>query len=111
MVVVPLTHRERESGVARRYSSPEGTNWARVAAGGGLLVGGLLLLTGNKRAGLVTAGAGTALAMLDQQDAVQACWNALPGYIDAVQRLLTSVEETVVELAEQRNRLHQILTK
>jgi hypothetical protein len=111
MVVVPLTHRERESGAARRYSSPEGTNWARVAAGGGLLVGGLLLLTGNKRAGLVTAGAGTALAMLDQQDAVQACWNALPGYIDAVQRLLTSVEETVVELAEQRNRLHQILTK
>jgi hypothetical protein len=49
--------------------------------------------------------------MLDQQDAVQACWNALPGYIDSVQRLLTSVEETVVELADQRNRLHQILSK
>jgi hypothetical protein len=111
MVVVPLTQPEKQSKIQRIGSAVEGANWARVAAGGGLLAGGLLLLTGNRKAALVAAASGTALAMLDQQETVKAWWNALPGYIDTVQQLLGQVEQTVAEVAAQRERLHRILTR
>jgi hypothetical protein len=111
MVVVPLSRMENEAKNYRRIVEAEGTNWARIAAGGSLLASGLLLLTGNRRAGLATAAAGTALALLDQQEVVKALWDALPGYVDQAQNLLGQVEETVVELAAQRERLHTILTK
>jgi len=110
MVVVPLSRMENEAQNNRRIVESEGTNWARIAAGGSLLASGLLLLTGNRRAGLATAAAGTALALLDQQEVVKAWWNALPFYIDQAQHVLGQVEESVVELATQRERLHTILT-
>jgi hypothetical protein len=111
MVVVPLNRMENDAKINRRIVESESTNWARFAAGGSLLASGLLLITGNRRAGLATAAAGTALALLDQQEVVKAVWNALPGYVDYAQHLLGQVEETVVELATQRDRLHSILTK
>lgn len=111
MVVVPLAQPEMERVVERRSSPCEGSNWARIAAGGSLLAGGLLLLTGRHRAGLVTAAAGTALAVLDQQETVKAWWNALPGYIDQAQQLLAKADATVAEVASQRERLHRILVK
>ena len=110
MVVVPLSRMENEATNNRRIFESEGTNWARIAAGGSLLASGLLLLTGNRRAGLATAAAGTALALLDQQEIVKAWWDALPGYIDQAQHVLGQVEESVVELATQHQRLHTILT-
>jgi hypothetical protein len=111
MAVVPLNRTEYEARSERNICESEGTNWARFAAGGSLLAGGLLLLTGNRRAGLVTAAAGTALAVLDQQETVKAWWNAMPGYIEQAQRVLGKVEEGVGEVAAQRERLHRILTK
>src|ERR1700722_5755781 len=62
MVVVPLSRMEKDAKSNRRILECETTNWARIAAGGSLLASGLLLLTGNRRAGLMTAAAGTALA-------------------------------------------------
>ena len=110
MAVVPLTRTENH-GSMPRICIPEGADWARIAAGGSLLASALLLLAGKRRAGLITAGAGTALAILDQQETVREWWNALPGYIDEAQQLLGKVEETVSEVAVQRDRLHKILTK
>jgi hypothetical protein len=111
MVVVPLAQPEREVLVRRDVCESEGPNWIRIAAGGSLLAGGLLLLTGRLRAGLATAAAGTVLAAFDQQEAVKLIWNAIPGYIDQAQHLLGKVEETVAEVAAQRDRLHEILTR
>ena len=111
MVVVPLTQPEKHAKIQRISSAVEGTNWARLAGGAGLLAGGLLLLTGNKKAALVTAASGTALAMLDQQETVKTWWNALPGYIEKVQEVLGQVEHTVAEVSAQRERLHRILTR
>jgi len=110
MVVVPLNRMENEAKSNRRIFECEGTNWARIAAGGSLLARGLLLLTGNRKAGLLTAASGTALALLDQQETVKLWWDALPGYIDKVQDLLGRVEATVSELEGQRARLGQILS-
>jgi hypothetical protein len=109
MVVVPLSRMEKDAKSNRRILECETTNWARIAAGGSLLASGLLLLTGNRRAGLMTAAAGTALALLDQQETVREWWEALPGYIDNVQNLLGRVEASVSELEGQRARLEKIL--
>jgi len=111
MTVVPLTRMENEAKDNRRIFESESTNWARIAAAGSLVAGGILLLTGNRRAGLLTAASGTALALLDQQETVKEWWNALPGYIENVQQVLGQVEETVAEVAAQRERLHRILNK
>ncbi|MGA2536204.1 MAG: hypothetical protein ABSF53_09325 [Terracidiphilus sp.] len=111
MVVVPLAQPEMEVMVKRDVCESEGPNWVRIAAGGSLLAGGLLLLTGKVRAGLATAAAGTVLAAFDQQETIKMLWNSMPGYIDQAQRLLGKVEETVAEVAAQRDRLHEILTK
>jgi hypothetical protein len=111
MVVVPLSRMENEAKSNRRIFEHEGTNWVRMAAGGSLLAGGLMLLTSNRKAGMVTAAAGTALALLDQQETVKLWWDALPGYIDKVQDLLGRVEATVSELDGQRARLEQILSR
>jgi hypothetical protein len=100
---------ESDAKINRRILESENTNWARIAAGGSLLAGGLLLLTGNRKAGLVTAAAGTALALLDQPEAVKAWWDALPGHIDNAQRVLGKVEATVSELEHQRARLQTVL--
>jgi hypothetical protein len=51
----------------------------------------LLLLAGERRAGMVAAASGTALALLDQQQTLHSWWNVLPGYIDQVQDVLAKV--------------------
>jgi hypothetical protein len=111
MVVVPLTQPERESAIQRHDSESDSMNWAGFAAGGALLAGGLLMLTGNRKAGLVTAASGAALAILDQQETVKAWWEALPGYIDNVQNVLIQAEQTVAEVDAQRARLHRIFRR
>jgi len=79
-------------------------NWVGFAAAGTLVAGGILLLAGKRRAGMVAAASGTALALLDQQD-------TLPGYIEEVQRMLGQVQGTVDELATQREKLRRVLTR
>ena len=111
MVVVPLTQPEKEAKMQRCIDGVDATNWARIAAGASLMAGGLLLLTGRRKAGLVTAAGGTALALLDQQETVKAWWDALPGYIDRVQGMLGKVEDTVAELEQQRARLDDVLNR
>jgi hypothetical protein len=86
-------------------------NWVGFAAGGTLVAAGFLLLTGQRRAGMVAAASGTALALLDQQETLRSWWNTLPAYIDEVQGLLTQVQGTVEELAAQRERLRRILAR
>jgi hypothetical protein len=111
MATVPVARTNNRIIDNLRLSAAEGTNWARIASGASLLASGLLLLTGKRKAGLLSAVAGTALAILDQQATVKSFWHSMPGYIDRAQHLLGQVEETVSEVAAQRERLHRILTR
>lgn len=111
MVVVPLSSTAGDSRTRPGATESETLNWVGFAAGGTLVAAGLLLLTGQRRAGMVAAASGAALAMLDQQETLLSWWNALPGYIDEVQGLLGHVQETVEELAIQRERLRRILAR
>jgi hypothetical protein len=109
MVVVPLSKPEGDSPTTPGAVESDTMNWIGFAAGGTLVAGGLLLLAGERRAGLVAAASGTALAMLDQKETMYSWWNALPSYIDQVQRVLGQVQDTVNEVAAKREELRRIL--
>lgn len=86
-------------------------SWVGYAAAGSLLAGGVLLLTGRRRAGLLTAVSGTALALLDQKDVVSAWWNALPVYLNEAQEVLGKVQSAIEEVSTQREKIHRILAR
>lgn len=112
MVVVPLAASGNESG--NSLMAPQKADseyWLRVAAAGALAASGVLLMAGKRRAGLATAAAGTALVVLDQQEAVRDCWNRLPGYLEEAQNILNRVQGAVDDLSVQGERLHRILSR
>ena len=84
-------------------------DWTKYAAGGALLAGAALIMTSQRRAGLAVACAGTALALLDQRDAVKACWGAIPGYLDKIENVLAQVQDVVKDVADNRAKLGRIL--
>jgi hypothetical protein len=85
-------------------------DWIDIFAGGSLLAGGLLLLTGRRRMGLVLSVTGAALTLLGQQETVQAWWEQFPGYVDRVQNMVGRVQTSMDELSATRDSLHQALT-
>jgi hypothetical protein len=105
----PKSANDRES--APRCGESETMSCAGYAAAGALVAGGILLLAGKRRAGMVAAASGTALALLDQQDTLQAWWNILPIYLEDLQRVLGQVQSTVDELSVQRERLRRVLAR
>ena len=118
MVVVPLSKSSDEPGTprpggpeaGRRAVDSEHINWVRMAAVGSLALSGVLIMSGRRRAGLVSAVTGTALAMLDQQESLKAWWETLPVYLDDVQMMLSRAQGAVDNLSVQREKLHKIIT-
>ena len=111
MAVVPLSKAADGSGAAPRANGVNSTPWIRCAAAGTLAASGALLATGKRRAGLVTAVTGTVLAMLDQQEVVNAWWNALPGRLEEMQGFLGRAQAAVEDLSAQGQKLRRVLGK
>ena len=109
MVVVPLSKTASREGAT--CANGARMNLVRLAAAGTLAASGALLVAGKRRAGLVTAVSGTALALLDQQEVVRAWWNALPGYLEEVQGLLSRAQTAVEDLSVQGEKLRRVLGK
>jgi len=76
-----------------------------------LAASGVLLVTGNKRLGLVAALSGTALTLIDQQEVVRKCWDMLPEFLEELQGLLGKTQAAVEDLSSQSQKLRQALTK
>jgi hypothetical protein len=95
--------------VKRSEHEDEEIDWIKIAAGGSLVAGGLLVLTGNRKSGLAAAAAGTALALLDQQSVIRKWWNQMPAYVDQLQGILGKVREAVDEVASKREALREVL--
>jgi len=89
----------------------ESFDWVKAAASGSLIAGGLLLLTGQKRAGLVLAASGTALAMLEHEQNLRNLWNALPGYVDRAQSMVEQVREAAEDIVEKSHSLRSAMAR
>jgi hypothetical protein len=96
----------RQAQLTRREPEP---NWLRYAAAGTLAAGGVLLVTGNRRVGLIVAASGAALAMLDQQEAVRGWWNMLPGFLEEMSATLGKAQSAVQDLSTQGKKLREML--
>lgn len=107
---IPATAKNPEEQMETRDASC-GSNpeWLRIGAGASLLAGALLILSGNRRAGLVATAAGAVLTVLDQKDTVKAVWDALPGYLDRTQHMLDEAQRTVDDIGAKRDRLKSLL--
>jgi hypothetical protein len=100
MSVATFPDREHRSSRITEMPKSDSFDWVKFAACGSLLAGGLLLLTGQKRAGLVMAASGTALALLDHEDTVRQWWGALPEYVDRAQYMMEQVQDVVEDITE-----------
>jgi hypothetical protein len=112
MVVVPLVQSVNDPELTPATGeSCACQDWLLYSAAGTLAAGSVLLVTGNRKAGLAVAAAGAAMAMLDQRDTVVACWNALPEYLNEIQAILARIQSTVDEVATQGAKLREVLGK
>ena len=111
MVVVPLTQGASAPGTAVREVETSSTNWIRYAAAGTLAASGVLLVTGYRKTGLATALSGAALAMIDQQEAVRRCWDALPELLEELQGMLGKAQTAVEDLSAQSQKLRKVLSQ
>ncbi len=111
MVVVPLSKSAENPSAAPQGRSTDDVHWLRYIAAGTLAASGALLVTGYRRAGLITAASGVALAMLDQQEAVCAWWNTLPGVLEQLHATLGKAQLAVEDLSEQGTKLREVLSR
>ncbi|HEU5351709.1 MAG TPA: hypothetical protein VFU55_08935 [Terracidiphilus sp.] len=109
MALAPFPKRADAPDAEAAAAEDGSSDWMMMAASGALVAGGLLLLARQRKAGLVTAASGTALALLDQQDALRRWWGSLPGYMERVQSLIGKVQSTVDDLAAKREQITQAM--
>ena len=110
MVVVPLSKSASSAGESCA-SKAKSRHWVGMVAAGTLAASGALLIAGKRRAGLVTAVSGAALAMLDQREVVSKWWNALPAYLEEMQGMLGRAQSAVEDLSVQGEKLRRVLGK
>ncbi|MGB8028182.1 MAG: hypothetical protein WCF30_00835 [Terracidiphilus sp.] len=111
MVVVPLTQGTKAPGGEMRGEETNSANWIRYAAAATLAASGVLLVTGQRRLGLVTALSGATLALIDQQEAVRKCWDTLPELLEDLQGMLGKAQTAVEDLSAQSQKLRKVLSQ
>ena len=107
MVVVPLTKGAKDSGGVALSNVGQVHELGQDCRGEHLAASGALLITGNRRAGLLAAVTGTALAMFDQQEAICAWWDSLPGYLEEIDEMLGRAQNAVTDLSAQGQKLRR----
>ena len=105
----PVNHPQGQGEILKPLT--ENQDWMGIAVGGTFLVSALFLLSGKKKAGLVTAAAATALTLLNEEDTVRQWWNALPRYLDDAQRLLNQAQTTIDDLVSKREALRGMFNR
>jgi hypothetical protein len=91
-------------------SQIESPDVLKFAAGGALVAGGILLLTGQRRAGIAVSVAGAALTLLGEQDLVRSWWEQLPDYVEHLEHAVSRMKSSVEEITVTRDNLKQVLT-
>lgn len=91
-------------------SEIESPDLVKIAAGGALVAGGILLLTGNRRAGIAVSVAGAALTLLGEQETVRSWWEQIPDYVGHLENMVNRVKNSMEEITVTRDNLRQVLT-
>ena len=86
-------------------------DWLGIAVGGTFLAGGLLLLSGKKKAGLLVTAGAMALTFVDQKETLREWWDTLPRYLDDAERLLDRAAHTIDDLAAKREKLRGMFNR
>lgn len=111
MDLAAVPDRENRSARVSEMRRSEEFDWVKIAAGGALITGALLMMTGKKRAGLVMAASGTALAMLDHEETLRQWWEALPGYVDRAQWMFERVQDVMEDITEKGEAMRRVLKR
>ena len=111
MVIATISNRQNKATHITEFPATAQVDWIRIAACGSLLAGGLLLLTGQKRAGLVMAASGTALALLDHEEALRDLWDAMPHHVNRAQSMLEQVVDVMENVASKGESLRNVLSR
>lgn len=111
MILAAVPDRENRSPRIAEMSRSEEFDWVKIAAGGSLIAGALLMFAGKKRAGLVMAASGTALAMLDHEETLRQWWEALPGYVDRAQWMFERARNVVDDITEKGEAMRRVLKR
>jgi hypothetical protein len=85
--------------------------WTRAIAAGSLVASAYLLFAGRRKTALAIAAAGTAVAVLENPEAVREFWENIPGYVRAGQDLLTRVEHFCEDVAEHGEKLRRMVVR
>ena len=107
MSVVPIAPRPESTANSQDQPSPT----LRLAAGGTLLAGAVLLLAGKRRAGLTLTATGTALTLLHEKETTRRLWAALPLVLSNAQRLIGKAQIAMDELDAHRQKFRDIVRK
>lgn len=110
MGIVSLPKRKVHQLRKAVQSEIESPDLTKIAAGGALVAGGILLLTGNRRAGIAVSVAGAALTLLSEQETVRSWWEQIPDYVDHLENMVSRVKNSMEEITVTRDNLRQVLT-
>jgi len=96
---------------ARLPNSAKDVPWTRTVAIGALITGVVLLLTGNRKAGVAVAAGGTLLGLVEEPESLKHWWDGMPRYVANAQQFLGKVEGFVEQLTEQGHTVRRIMRK
>ena len=107
MSVIPIPRQSQLAPGGQDQPSPT----LRLAAGGTLLAGAVLLLAGRRKAGLAFTAAGTALTLLHEKETTLRWWAALPLVLNNVQRFAGKAQTAIDEFDAHRQKLRNIMRR
>lgn len=91
--------------------SHQENDWLRIGGSVAMIAGSLLLLTRQRRLGLIVTAAGTALAALEHRDLLADWWEKLPQHLDKAEHMINQAQETIQDLTEKRDRIMGLFGK
>ena len=91
------------------YQPKKEQDWKQMVAAGAVIAGGVLMVTGQKRAGLAVAAVGTMVALLDEPEAMEGWWKGFPEFLKGAEQMLGKVEGYIDEASKQGRRIQSIL--
>ena len=107
-VPMPQTHNYSQNHDESQFQE---NDWLRIGGGVTLIAGSLLLMTKQRRLGLLLTAAGATLAALENREALAEWWEALPSHLEKAQHMINQAQETMEDLSRKRDSIKALFGK